>query len=83
VRPNDTTLEGHAAQLAAYRRLGPSGRVRLASQLAADTRALVRAGIHNRHPEYTGEELDLALRRILYGDQLFRRAWPDRPLLAP
>jgi hypothetical protein len=51
--------------------------------MAADTRALVRAGIQTRHPEYTGEEVDLALLRILYGDHIFRRAWPDRPLLAP
>jgi len=83
VRARDTTVGGHSAQLAAYRHLGPSGRVRLAARLSADTRALTRAGIHARHPEYTGEQLDLALRRILYGDELFCRAWPGRPLLPP
>jgi hypothetical protein len=51
--------------------------------LSAETRQLTRAGIRARHPDYTDEEVELALRRILYGDDLFTRAWPDQPLIAP
>ena len=83
VRPADTSLEGQAAQLEAYRRLGPARRSNLAGQLSADTRRLTRAGIRERHPEYTDEQTELALRRLLYGDELFQRAWPRRPLVAP
>ena len=83
MRPRDTTLESHEAQLQAYRRLGATGRARLAARLSSDTRELTRAGIRARHGEYTDEEVELALRRILMGDELFRRAWPTRPLLAP
>ena len=83
VRPADTSPEGHAAQLEAYRRLGPARRAELAGQLSADTRRLTRAGIRARHPEYTDEETELALRRLLYGDELFQRAWPRSPLVAP
>jgi len=83
MRPRDTTLESHEAQLQAYRRLGATGRARLAATLSSDTRELTRAGIRARHGEYTEEEVELALRRILLGDDLFRRAWPARPLLAP
>ena len=66
-----------------YRRLGPAGRVRLAASLSADTRELTRAGIRSRHPAYTEEEVDLALRRVLYGDDLVERAWPGRSLIEP
>jgi hypothetical protein len=66
-----------------YRRLGPAGRVRLAASLSADTRELTRAGIRSRHPAYTDEEVDLALRRVLYGDDLVGRAWPGRSLIEP
>jgi hypothetical protein len=51
--------------------------------MAADTRQVTRAGIRARHPDYSVEQADLALYRLLYGDDLFRRAWPGRPLLAP
>jgi hypothetical protein len=79
MRPRDTTLESHEAQLQAYRRLGAAGRARLAARLSSDTRELTRAGIRARHNDYTEEDVELALRRILLGDDLFRRAWPSRP----
>ena len=83
MHPRDTTPESHEAQLQAYRRLGATGCARLAGRLSADTRELTRAGIRARHADYTEEEVEFALRRILLGDDLFRRAWPARPLLAP
>ena len=83
VRASDTTPASHAAQMEVYRRLGPAGRVRLAASLSADTRELTRAGIRSRHPTYTDEEVDFALRRVLYGDDLVGRAWPGRSLIEP
>lgn len=79
----DTTPASHAVQLEIYRRLGPARRAVLAQQLSADARDLTRSGIRARHPAYTAAEVDLALWRLLYGDQLFQRAWPGRPLLPP
>jgi len=83
MRPRDTQVESHVAQMDVYRRLGATRRAQLAAQLSSDVRRLSRAGIRARHPAYTDEEVELALRRLLYGDELFRRAWPDHPLLAP
>jgi hypothetical protein len=83
MRPRDTTSESFSAQLAVYRRLGGSRRADLAGQLSAATREITRAGIRSRHPVYDEEQVELALRRLLYGDVLFRRVWPDRPLVAP
>jgi hypothetical protein len=83
VRPADTTPDSHAAQLAIYRRLGPSRRVEIAAELSAQTRELTRAGVRARHPEYSAAEVELACRRLWLGDDLFRRAWPAASLLAP
>jgi hypothetical protein len=83
VHPRDTTLKSHEAQLRAYRRLGPAGRASIAARLSEDTRELARGGIRARHPDYTEEEVDRALRRLWLGDELFGRAWPAHPLLAP
>jgi hypothetical protein len=83
VRASDTTPASHSAQMEVYRRIGPEGRARLAARLSADTRELARAGIRSRHPAYTDEEVDFALRRVLYGDDLVGRAWPGRSLIEP
>ena len=83
VRARDTTPGSHEAQLQAYRRVGPAGRAIIAARLSADTRELARGGIRARHPEYTDEEVERALRRLWLGDELFRRAWPTHSLLAP
>jgi hypothetical protein len=55
----------------------------VAAKLSADTRELARAGIRARHPEYSADDVESALRRILLGDELFHRAWPALPLLSP
>jgi len=70
-------------QLQCLRRLTPAARVELAVRMSEDTRALARAGIAARHPEYSAAEVTFALRRLQLGDHLFRRAWPDAPLLSP
>jgi hypothetical protein len=83
VIPFDTTLAAQAIQLEVYRRMEPAARVALAFAMSVDARSLVRSGIASRHPDYTGGQLDHALRRLLCGEDLFRRVWPTAPLLAP
>jgi hypothetical protein len=83
MRPADTTPEAHAVQIAIYRRLGPEGRMELADRLSMDVRALSRAGIRARHPEYSPDQVEQALRRLLLGDELFRKVWPGQALLPP
>jgi hypothetical protein len=83
MRPRDTARKSHAVQIDVYRRLGAARRSDLAAGMSEDTRQLSRAGIRSRHPGYSDDEVELALCRLLYGDDLFRRAWPGRPLLPP
>lgn len=81
--PLDTTLAAHGAQIAAYRRMSPERRLLRAMQMCDDARSISRAGIRSRHPEYTTEEVALALFRLVLGDDLFCAAYPGRPLVAP
>jgi hypothetical protein len=68
--------EGHAreAQLAVLRRLGPSGRVRLAAEMSEDARRMSFEGERRRHPELTAPQARLAVLRRLWGDALAARA---------
>jgi hypothetical protein len=65
------------------RRMSPERKGHLAAQMAEDARAIVLASIRARHPEYDEQAARLALFRRLLGDELFTRAWPNAPLLAP
>jgi hypothetical protein len=79
----DTSPEADAAQVEAYRRMGGTGRAQVMFRLCAMTRQAAEAGIRARHPEYDDAQVRLALARLVYGDDLVRRAWPGRELLEP
>lgn len=81
--PHDTDADSYAAQIEAYRRLGPSGRGEAAFRLTATARALAVSGIERRHPEYDAAQLARALLRLRYGDEVARAVWPDHPLVDP
>jgi hypothetical protein len=79
----DTSPEADAAQIEAYRRMGGTGRVQVMFRLSEMTRRAAEAGIRSRHPEYGDDSVKLALARLLYGEDLVRRAWPGRELVEP
>lgn len=83
VRPRDTDRTAHEIQLACYRRMTGAERVAVAAQLSDDVRAIAAAGIRARHPGYSERDVWFALQRLLLGDELFGRAWPAGPRLAP
>ncbi len=76
-------VEIREVSLEEARALTPSQRVELAIQLTEAARARARAKIAARHPAYSPTEVNYALVRMLYGDDLFRRVWPCAPLLMP
>jgi hypothetical protein len=79
----DTTPDAARVQLEVYQRMTAAQRLAIAMQLSADTRQLTLAGIRHRHPEYDEARARLALFRVLLGDELFRRVYPDQPLVTP
>ena len=79
--PMDTTPEADAVQLLILRSRTGAQRLQMALQLSEDVRAISRAGIHSRHPDYSEQELAWALNRLMLGDELFQQARPNAPLL--
>ena len=55
----------------------------LAVRMSETARAIAAENIQRRHPDYDAHQTKMALFRMLVGDDLFRRAWPAEPLLAP
>lgn len=82
-RTTDTSCEAREVQDAIWRRLGPSGRVALAIRMSEELREVTRAGIRQRHPGYGEREVELALRRLMWGDALFASVYPDTPAPLP
>lgn len=66
----DTETPSLEVQLAALRRLGPAGRVRLAIEMSEDARRISCEGERRRHPELTVAEARLAVFRRIWGAQL-------------
>ena len=64
-------------------RMTPAQRVEEGVRLSQLARQVMRAGIRARHPEYTPEQVEEALARLLWGDDLYRKAKPGRELLDP
>ena len=79
----DTSPLAGEAHARWYRRLPPARRVALAVEMSEETRSVTLAGIRARHPGYSGDQARLALFRLLFGDDIYRRAWPAAPMLAP
>lgn len=83
MRPSDTSPEAHEIQKRVWRRLGPAGRIALAVRMSEDLRDVTRAGIRQRHPAYTSDEVELALRMLLWGEAMFVRIYPTTPVPVP
>ncbi|PYQ49919.1 MAG: hypothetical protein DMF78_17055 [Acidobacteria bacterium] len=79
----DTSAEADRVQVEAYRRMGGAGRIAALFRLNERARNLAMAGIRHRHPEYDEERQRLAFARLVLGDELVRKVWPDRDLVEP
>ena len=71
--PVDTEDGARDAQVAAVRRLGTSGRLRLAAEMSEDARRISIEGERRRHPELTEAEARQAVLRRLWGAELAAR----------
>ncbi len=81
-RPADTSRSAWELTRAAHEALGPEGRLRAAFEASEFVRSVAREGIQARHPGYNDLEVDRALFRQIYGEELFRKAFPgvdERP----
>jgi hypothetical protein len=76
--PADTHDDALKAQIAVLRRLGPSGRLRLAVEMSEDARQISIDGERRRHPELTAAEARMAVLRRMWGPELAARVERSR-----
>ncbi len=70
---SDTSTAARQAQYAAYRRMTPAERVRVAARMSEDARSVAMAGLSARHPELSEAELHEAQLQTLLGDDVYVR----------
>lgn len=66
-----------------FRRMSAADKALAVEQMSEDARELARCGIRMRHSEYSAEETEHALHRLLVGDDLADKAWPAFSHLRP
>ena len=81
--PHDTDEAAQAIQDRVYLAMSGAERVAIAFRLAAAARDLTKAGIRHRHPSYSDDQVHMALMRIIHGDDVVLKVWPDRELVEP
>jgi hypothetical protein len=81
--PGDTSPEAYEAQTEAYRRMTGKERTAVVFRLNQMARDVAAAGIRSRHRAYTEDQVRRALHRLLLGDEIMRRVWPDQELVDP
>jgi hypothetical protein len=74
--PRDTSREAFWVQVDVMRRLGVEGRAKLTFRLCDNLRRVLAEGVRHRHPQYTDDQVRLAVTRLRLGDALFRKAFP-------
>jgi hypothetical protein len=74
--PADTTLDAARLQAEVFRRMSPERRLELGFEMTAALRERLAAGVRGRHPDYTQEQVRLAVARLTLGDDLFSRVFP-------
>lgn len=83
MRPADTSTEAWEVYLAAQRALSPQEKFSLTVEMSETAWRLAAVGIGMRHPEYSPSQVDWALKRMLWGTELFTDVLPDAPLVDP
>lgn len=81
--PLDTSAEAAAVQTECYRSIPGGQKVEMMLAMSEEAWRVSAAGVRARHPEYSEEDAIHAVRRMIWGDALYRGAYPQRPLLDP
>jgi hypothetical protein len=75
--PKDTTLEAYRFLIQVWRRLGPEGRLRVSFEASNRLHELSAAGVRRRHPSYSDDQMQLAVTKLMLGEEVFRKLLPD------
>ena len=76
--PRDTTRDAFLRQIEVLRRIGIEGRAAMTFELSDNARALVKAGVRQRHPDWDEARVKEEFLRIVLGDSLYNEAYSGR-----
>lgn len=76
IRPRDTSEEAWEVYCSILAAMTPSKRAQMVFESSEAARELARTGIRMRHGNYTERQVNLALFRLMYGDDLFEKVYP-------
>lgn len=80
---SDTSASTAKMRAQIFRRMTPAEKVAIVAQMSEEARELARVGIRLRHSDYSPDEVEHALHRLLVGDAVADKAWPDFTHLRP
>ena len=75
----DTSPGAAAVRLRWLRGRATDERLQMTIRFSEDVREFSRCGIRARHPDYSPDEVEWALRRLTLGAALSQVAWPAAP----
>ena len=76
VIPADTTLEAFNIQIGIFRRMPPERRLAMVFEMSNNMRRVAASGVRSRHPDYSEDQVRLAVIRLTLGEHLFREVYP-------
>jgi hypothetical protein len=77
ITPLDTSFEAARVHHELWRTSSGERRWKDAFEMNETLRNVAEDTIRRRHPEYTERQIQLAVIRLRYGDELFRQAFPN------
>jgi len=74
---SDTTPEAADVQREVWRRMTAEQRDEVGAQLSENVRTIAAEGVRRRHPDYSNDQVRLAVIKLQLGEVLFAQAYPD------
>lgn len=80
--PFDTDKESDTKQLNTLKKMGISARAEITFQLSYNVKTIVNAGIRQRHPDYSPDEITQAALSLIIDKNTLRQAFNGREVPA-
>jgi hypothetical protein len=77
---SDTTQEAYLKRIKAFKKLSPEKRLEMIFQLSDNLHETIRAGIHQRHPDYTSQQVTQALLKLTLENKLYYQVFPENDI---
>ena len=79
----DTSKKAQRLQIRVLRVMGAEGRLESALALGRNARSLLEGGVRMRHPDYDDEQVNLATKKLILGQQLYAIVHPHTKDIEP